>query len=301
VPDPQDPSGEQVAALERKGPLPQRRPGLSAAPLSPSPRPGRRAGRGADAPCDELKIALRGVTKSFDGKVVLDAIDLDVCSGDSLVVVGGSGTGKSVMLKHMIGLVRPDSGTVEVDGVELASLGNREITEFRRRFGMAFQEGALFDSMTVEGNVGFPLVRAGWDADRRRARVAEVLEMVHLEGVERKLPAELSGGMRRRVGLGRAIALEPQILLLDEPTTGLDPVISAVVEDLILELLERLDVTAVTITHDMESAFRIADRIGMLHQGKVIALAPPEEFRSLPDPRVQQFLRREAKGPLTED
>jgi len=247
------------------------------------------------------RISLRQVSKSFGGKVVLDAIDLDVHEGESLVVVGGSGTGKSVMLKHMIGLIRPDSGSVVVDGVDLATLGNREITEFRRRFGMAFQEGALFDSLTVAGNVGFALQRAGWDRARIRARVAECLEMVHLEGVDEKLPAQLSGGMRRRVGFARAIALEPQILLLDEPTTGLDPVISAVVEELLLELEERLDLTAVTITHDMESAFRLGDRIGMLHQGKIIALAPPEEFRRLQDPRVQQFLRREAKGPLTEE
>jgi len=257
--------------------------------------------RPATEPSGEPRISLRQVSKSFAGKVVLDAVDLDVHDGESLVVVGGSGTGKSVMLKHMIGLIRPDAGRVLVDGVDLSTLANRDLPEFRRRFGMAFQEGALFDSMTVEGNVGFPLVRAGWERQRVRARVAECLDLVHLEGVEGKLPAELSGGMRRRVGFARAIALEPQILLLDEPTTGLDPVIAAVVEDLVLELLEGLDVTAVTITHDMESAFRIADRIGMLHQGKVIALAPPEEFRRLSDPRVQQFLRREAKGPLTED
>jgi phospholipid/cholesterol/gamma-HCH transport system ATP-binding protein len=249
----------------------------------------------------EPKISLRGVSKSFDGRLVLDAVDLDVLAGESLVVVGGSGTGKSVMLKHMIGLIRPDAGTVTVDGVDLATLGNREITDFRRRFGMAFQEGALFDSMTVEGNVAFPLRRAGWERERVRARVAECLDLVHLEGAERKLPAELSGGMRRRVGLARAIALEPQILLLDEPTTGLDPVISAVVEDLVLELHQRLRVTMVAITHDMESAFRIANRIGMLHKGRLIALLPPEEFRRSPDARVQQFLRREARGPLTED
>ena len=253
------------------------------------------------APSQEPKISLRGVGKSFDGKVVLDAIDLDVQAGESLVVVGGSGTGKSVMLKHMIGLIRPDAGSVHVDGVDLATLSSRELTTFRRRFGMAFQEGALFDSMTVEGNVAFPLQRAGWERQRTRARVAECLDLVHLEGAEHKTPAELSGGMRRRVGLARAIALEPQILLLDEPTTGLDPVISAVVEDVIGELHRRLRATMVSITHDMASAFRIADRIGMLLRGKVIALAPPEEFRRLPDPRVQQFLRREAKGPLTDD
>jgi phospholipid/cholesterol/gamma-HCH transport system ATP-binding protein len=259
-----------------------------------------RAAGEARAPAHDPRISLRGVSKSFGDKLVLDGIDLDVHDGESLVIVGGSGTGKSVMLKHMIGLVKPDAGTVTVDGVDLATLGNRDITEFRRRFGMAFQEGALFDSMTVEGNIGFPLKRAGWDRQRQRDRIAECIDLVHLEGAEAKMPAELSGGMRRRVGLARAIALEPQILLLDEPTTGLDPVISSVVEELVLELEERLRLTVVTITHDMDSAFRIADRLGMLHKGKVIALAPPDEFRRLPDPRVQQFLRREAKGPLTE-
>jgi len=274
----------------------------------PAPRPPRRDDDGGDLPlrvepgaATASKISLRGVSKSFAGKLVLDAVDLDVLAGEALVVVGGSGTGKSVMLKHMIGLIRPDAGTVSVDGIDLSTLGNREITDFRRRFGMAFQEGALFDSMTVEGNVAFPLRRAGWERARLRARVAECLDMVHLEGVERKLPSELSGGMRRRVGLARAIALEPEILLLDEPTTGLDPVISAVVEELVLELHQRLRLTVVAITHDMDAAFRIANRIGMLHKGRVIALAPPEEFRRSPDPRVQQFLRREARGPLTED
>jgi len=275
---------------------------------TPAPRPRPRDDEDRELPLRAApdadsapKISLRGVSKSFDGRLVLDAVDLDVLGGESLVVVGGSGTGKSVMLKHMIGLIRPDAGTVTVDGVDLVTLGNREITDFRRRFGMAFQEGALFDSMTVEGNVAFPLRRAGWERERLRARVGECLDLVHLEGAERKLPAELSGGMRRRVGLARAIALEPQILLLDEPTTGLDPVISAVVEELVIELHQRLRLTVVAITHDMESAFRIANRIGMLHKGRVIALLPPEEFRRSPDPRVQQFLRREAKGPLTED
>jgi phospholipid/cholesterol/gamma-HCH transport system ATP-binding protein len=283
-------------------------------PVLPPPSPSRserqkaRAGATADLPlrpdgydAGTVKIAVRGVTKRFGERTVLDNVDLDVHAGESLVIVGGSGTGKSVLLKHMIRLIAPDEGTVTVDGVDLASLGNREVTDFRRRYGMAFQEGALFDSMTVWENIAFPLKRAGWEKGRVAARVAEVLDQVHLDGAERKMPSELSGGMRRRVGLARAIALEPAILLLDEPTTGLDPVISAVIEELILELEDRLDATAVTITHDMESAFRIADRIGMLHRGRVIALAPPDEFRQLPDPRVQQFLRREARGPLTED
>jgi len=248
------------------------------------------------------KIRIRGLYKSFGPKKVLEGIDLDVERGESLVVIGGSGTGKSVLLKHVIGLLTPDRGTVEIDGIDVHSLGNREITEFRRRFGMAFQEGALFDSMTVRGNVAFPLVRQT-DLPRQAidARVDECLALVKLEGIGDKRPSELSGGMRRRVGFARAIALEPEIVLFDEPTSGLDPVTTALIDDVIRELLDGVDSTAVTITHDMQSAFRIADRIGMLYGGKIIALAPPEEFRRLDDARVQQFIRGDANGPLSQD
>ena len=254
----------------------------------------------ADAAPQPVKIRLRGVSKAFAGKVVLDALDLDVIEGESVVVLGGSGTGKSVLLKHMIGLVRPDAGTIEVDGVELGSLSGLELTTFRRRFGMAFQEGALFDSMTVWENVAFPLRRAKWEKRRVGERVAECLEMVHLEGAERKMPAELSGGMRRRVGFARAIALEPKILLFDEPNTGLDPVIKAVIDELIVELQEKLSSTTVTITHDLNSAYRIADRLALLFRGKIVAYAAPAEFRELDDARVQQFLRGLPTGPLSD-
>jgi phospholipid/cholesterol/gamma-HCH transport system ATP-binding protein len=245
-------------------------------------------------------IRLRGVRKAFGDKVVLDGLDLEVAGGDALVVLGGSGTGKSVLLKHMIGLLRPDAGTVEVEGTDLASLDGKELTEFRRRFGMAFQEGALFDSMSVHDNVAFPLRRAKWPRERVERRVAECVEMVRLGGAERKLPSELSGGMRRRVGFARAIALEPRILLFDEPTTGLDPVIKAVIDELILELQDKLGSTAVVITHDLDSAFRIADRVALLFRGRIVAAAPPDEFRRLDDPRVQQFIRGEAHGPLSD-
>ena len=248
---------------------------------------------------DEPKIRLTDLHKSFGPKVVLDGIDLEVREGESLVLIGGSGTGKSVLLKHMIGLLSPDRGTVEVDGVDLATLDNRAITQFRRRFGMAFQEGALFDSMTVRENVAFPLRRQTRRSfDEIYARADRCLELVKLEGVGEKMPSQLSGGMKRRVGFARAIALEPAIVLFDEPTTGLDPVTTALINDVILELLGRLDSTAITITHDMTSAFRIADRIGMLYAGKIIALAPPDEFRRLDDPRVRQFIEGRAEGPL---
>ena len=243
------------------------------------------------AESNKVKIRLAGVEKSFGTKRVLDGIDLDVFEGESLVVIGASGSGKSVLLKHVIGLMHPDAGRVEVDGVAIHELSNREVTRFRRRFGMAFQEGALFDSMTVRQNVAFPLVRQTELARREiDERVDECLAMVRLTGAEDKLPSELSGGMRRRAGFARAIAMEPDIVLFDEPTTGLDPVTTAVIDEVIVDLLRRLPSTAITITHDMTSAFRIADRIGMLYEGRIVALAPPEELRRLPDPRVRAFI-----------
>ncbi|HVT57852.1 MAG TPA: ABC transporter ATP-binding protein [Thermoanaerobaculia bacterium] len=276
----------------------------SASPLAATPGSQPAAaqpGQPDQRPQTEAKIRLRGLRKAFDGKQVLDGLDLDVGAGESVVVIGASGTGKSVMLKHVVGLLRPDAGTVLVDGVAVERLDNRAITEFRRRFGMAFQEGALFDSMTVWENVAFPLRRlTRKSASQIRDRVEECLELVHLEGAGHKLPSELSGGMRRRVGFARAIAHEPEILLFDEPTTGLDPVTTAQVGEVIKDLSERLKTTTLSITHDMEIAFGIAGRIAMLDRGKIIAEAPPAEFRQLADPRVQQFIHGKAQGPLTE-
>lgn len=248
----------------------------------------------------DVKIRIRDLRKSFGSKVVLDGLNVDIAPAESLVVIGGSGTGKSVLLKHIIGLLKPDSGTVEVDGQAVEKLGNREITEFRRKFGMSFQEGALFDSMTVWQNVAFPLQRLKkMSHGEIDDRVEECLTMVRLEGVAEKLPSQLSGGMRRRVGFARSVAHEPEILLFDEPTTGLDPVTTALIDEVIQDLSDRLKTTTVTITHDMESAFRIGDRIAMLYQGKIIAEAPPDEFQRLDDPRVQQFIHGKAEGPLS--
>jgi phospholipid/cholesterol/gamma-HCH transport system ATP-binding protein len=250
----------------------------------------------------EAKISVRGLFKSFGPKRVLDGVELDVAPGESLVIIGGSGTGKSVLLKHIIGLLKPDAGSVVVDGVAVETLGNREITDFRRKFGMAFQEGALFDSMTIAQNVAFPLQRlTGMSRREIDERVRECLGMVRLEAVETKLPSQLSGGMRRRVGFARAIAHEPEILLFDEPTTGLDPVTTALIDEVIVDLNDRMKTTTVTITHDMASAFRIGDRVAMIHKGKIIASAPPQEFRRLEDPRVQQFIHGDAEGPLSEE
>ena len=246
-------------------------------------------------------ISMRHVYKSFGTKEVLRDLSIDVQRGESVVIVGGSGTGKSVTIKHMIGLLRPDRGEVIVDGIDIAQLDDREINDVRRRFGMAFQEGALFDSMSVFENVAFPLRRhTKMKEDEIRARVAECLDQVHLEGVEEKRPSELSGGMRRRVGFARAISLRPEILLFDEPTTGLDPVISDVVADLIVEMDRTLDITTVSITHDMKVAFKIADRVAMLFKGVIVEQGTPDEFRGSTNPMVQQFIEGRAQGPLTE-
>lgn len=253
-----------------------------------------------DAEIRVPKVELAGVSKAFGALQVLDQLDLVIPAGQTLVVLGGSGTGKSVLLKHIVGLLRPDRGRVAIDGRDWSEVSSAELPTFRRKFGMSFQEGALFDSMTVFENVAFPLRRAGWGEARVRERVAECLELVHLPGVERRMPSELSGGMRRRVGFARAIALEPEILLFDEPTTGLDPVMRAALDEVILELKERLRPTAVVITHDLDSAFRIADRLAFLYRGKILVEGPREVFRDVPDPRLQQFLRGEAQGPLTQ-
>lgn len=247
-------------------------------------------------------IRLTGVEKSFGTHKVLRGLDLEVAAGESLVVLGGSGSGKSVLLKHLVGLLHPDAGRVEVDGVDMASLSSRDLVAFRTRFGMAFQEGALFDSMSVFDNIAFPLRRVRPKLSRREIadRVAECLAMVGLDGVGEKMPAELSGGMRRRVGFARAIAQRPKILLFDEPTTGLDPVMTAVIDGVIMGLGERLNTTSVTITHDLTSAFRIADRVAMLYRGTILAIEEPEDFKRHSDPRIRQFLEGRADGPLTD-
>jgi phospholipid/cholesterol/gamma-HCH transport system ATP-binding protein len=245
------------------------------------------------------KIRVEDLHKSFHDKVVLDGIEFSVAEGESLVIVGPSGTGKSVLLKHLIGLIRPDRGKVSVDGQDFWALPDPQRTMVRKKFGMSFQEGALFDSMTVFDNVAFPLRRSGRPAAEVRERVHECLAIVHLPNVERKRPSELSGGMRRRVGFARAISHEPQILLFDEPNTGLDPIMTDVIDEVILELKDRLDVTIVTITHHMESARKIGDRIALLHGGRLIYEAAPDEFLRAEHPAVRQFVEGRAEGPLT--
>ncbi len=250
----------------------------------------------------EPKIRLVDLCKSFGGRAVLDHLNLEIADGESVVLVGPSGTGKSVLLKHIIGLLRPDSGQVFIDGTDLWSLPDKELNAFRRRFGMSFQEGALFDSMTVFDNIAFPLRRQGKkSADEIRQRVEECLDLVHLSEIEHKKPAELSGGMRRRVGFARAIALEPEILLFDEPTTGLDPIMTDVIDSTIVEMRARLKCTSVTITHSMESAEKIGDTIALIFEGKIVEQKPPKEFMSSSNPLVRQFVEGRAEGPMTKD
>jgi phospholipid/cholesterol/gamma-HCH transport system ATP-binding protein len=236
-------------------------------------------------------ISVIGLYKSFGEMKVLDGITLEVMRGESLALVGGSGAGKSVFIKHLIGLLQPDEGHVVVDGVDLTLASPEAVLVLRKRFGMSFQEGALFDSMTVFDNIAFPIRRhTTKDAAAVAARVRQCLELVRLPGTENKMPAELSGGMRRRVGFARAIALEPEILLFDEPTTGLDPINTAAIGQVINQLRENLDVTVVTITHDMSLANRVADRIAMLRRGQILTVDAPEAFARSENWFVRAFL-----------
>jgi phospholipid/cholesterol/gamma-HCH transport system ATP-binding protein len=224
--------------------------------------------------------------------VVLDHLDLSVEKGQSLVLLGQSGIGKSVLLKHVVGLLKPDTGTIEIEGENLWAVPRRERDVLRRKFGMSFQEGALFDSMSVGENIAFPLVRHTKKSKQEiEGRVAECLELVRLPGIEEKRPAELSGGMRRRVGFARAIALQPQILLFDEPTTGLDPITTDVIVRVIADMRAKMKPTAITITHDLKVAFSIADRVGLLAKGKIEVNLPPKEFEASNDPRIAAFVK----------
>lgn len=250
---------------------------------------------------DTPMISLQHVDKTLGGRKVLDDLSFDVERGEAFVIVGGSGVGKSVTLKHIIGLMKPDRGHIIVDGQDINEMKEVVLNRFRRKFGMSFQEGALFDSMSVFENIAFPLRRQTKFSEKEiRARVDECLDLVHLEGVASKRPSELSGGMRRRVGFARAISLKPEILLFDEPTTGLDPVISDVIAELIVEMDRTLNTTTVTITHDMKVAFKIADRVAMLYKGRIVEEGTPEEFQQSTDPIVRQFIEGRAEGPLTE-
>ena len=249
----------------------------------------------------ESVIALHGICKTFDGHVVLDHLDLEVQEGETFSILGGSGTGKSVSIKMMIGLLRPDTGRILVRGRDVTDLRERDWTEVRARFGMVFQGSALFDSLSVLENVAYPL-REHTDLDEPAIarRVAEKLSLVGLDGIEGKLPAELSGGMRKRVAVARAVALDPEIILYDEPTTGLDPANSRRIGELIVSLRSRLGVTSVVVTHDLALCFAVSDRIGLLHEGHLVQVAAPDVLRSEPVPEVRDFLAGAESGAAQE-
>ena len=235
-------------------------------------------------------IRFADVHKRFGSKVVLDGFTLDVPTGGTTVLIGASGSGKSVLLKHVVGLMRPGSGHVEVDGARVDTLDDDGLVALRRTIGYVFQFAALFDSMTVGDNIRLGLVRQELDASEIASRVTQSLAVVNLAGTEDRFPDELSGGMRKRVGIARAIALKPRYILWDEPTTGLDPVTSATMDLLMRRTTDELGVTSVVVTHDMRSAFTIGSRIAMLHAGQVRAVGTPDEIRETADPLVRQFI-----------
>jgi phospholipid/cholesterol/gamma-HCH transport system ATP-binding protein len=240
-------------------------------------------------------IEVNDLWKSFGDNHVLRGITLRIPTGTTYVVLGGSGSGKTVLMKHVIGLLRPDRGSVVVNGVEISKLSGKELTEARQVFGMVFQGAALFDSMTVFENVAFPLTEKTWGqrkpADEIRARVIEKLRVVDLgEEVLNRWPSELSGGMRKRVALARALVSDPQVVLYDEPTTGLDPITTDYVDEMILNAKSKLGITSMVISHDIASAFKVADRLAVLYDGHLAAEGTPEEVRRSTDPFVQRFL-----------
>lgn len=236
-------------------------------------------------------IRISGLKKSFGTQKTLQGVDLDIYHGETLVLIGPSGEGKSVLLKHIIGLLNPDAGKVQLDGVDLCSQTERQMAKFRRRMGYMFQNAALFDSLSVSENVAFPLREAGIkDKAEIASRVHEALELVELAEHKDKMPINLSGGMRKRVGIARAIIGRPECILYDEPTAGLDPIVTDVIDQLIIRLQKRFKVTSIVITHDMSSVFKIANRVAMLKHGVISFLGTPDELRQSPNPDIQNFI-----------
>jgi phospholipid/cholesterol/gamma-HCH transport system ATP-binding protein len=246
-----------------------------------------------------MQIDIKGLKKSFGNNIVLDGIDLRIEDGKTTVIIGQTGCGKSVLIKHIIGLLKPDAGQIIVNGVDITKLKHSEFRNILKDFGVLFQSAALFDSMTVGENVAFPLVE---HTDLSQAKIMDIVEeklaIVGLKGVEGLYPAELSGGMKKRVGLARAIALDPKVLIFDEPTTGLDPVMSDTIDNLIMNTQKHLGVTSIVISHDIPGTFKIAHWIAMLYKGKVVLYGSPDDFKNTQDPIVRQFLERRAEGPL---
>jgi len=246
-------------------------------------------------------IQIKGLHKSFGANHVLRSLDLEIQTGEALVIIGRSGCGKSVLLKQIMGIMEPDEGTITIDGVDISSLSPRELDQFRLKLGMLFQGAALFDSLNVRENVGFSLYEhTSLPPEVIVEKVREKLGLVGLEGIDEMMPSALSGGMKKRVGLARAIANDPKIILYDEPTTGLDPIMADGINELILRMHEKLRVTSVTVTHDLKSAYKIANRIAMLYNGKIIGSGTPKEIENTDHPVIRQFITGSSTGPITE-
>jgi phospholipid/cholesterol/gamma-HCH transport system ATP-binding protein len=244
-------------------------------------------------------IEIRDLRKSFADKKVLQGVDLDIASGETTTIIGGSGSGKSVLFKHIIGLMKPDAGSILVDGEDITGMGERDLYRMVDKFGLVFQSGALFDSMTVGENVAFG-IKNRKDATRKEieAVVEHSLNQVGLSDISHMLPAELSGGMKKRVAIARVIARKPQIIMFDEPTTGLDPIMADIINDLIIKVSDREGITSIVITHDMVSAYKISDKIAVLFEGRIIETGSPDEIRSTKNAIVRQFIEGKAEGPI---
>ena len=247
-------------------------------------------------------IEIRGLYKNFENHQVLNGLDLTVKTAETKVIIGRSGVGKSVLLKNIIGLIKPDSGSIKVNGIDVLTLPEKEYNRIRMEIGMVFQGGALFDSMTVGENVAFVL-NEFMDLDKKTVedKVVDALALVGLKGVENMMPSKLSGGMKKRVSLARVLCMEPQIILYDEPTSEVDPITADAINNLIIELRDKLKVTSIVVTHDMNAAYKVADTIAMFYHGHVIADGTPNEIRNSTHPVVKQFINGEAVGPITED
>lgn len=246
-------------------------------------------------------IEIKNLSKSFSNHKVLDNLSLTINTAETTVIIGRSGCGKSVLLKLIIGVLKPDAGQIIIYGHDITKMDERDLNKLRLKFGMLFQGAALFDSLTVGENVSFGLYQnTSWSKASIVRRVSECLEMVGLKNIENIMPSELSGGMKKRVGLARAICMSPEIILYDEPTTGIDPIMGAAINDLIKELHDKLKVTSIAVTHDMVSAYKIADRIAMLYEGKIIEVGSPQAIKNTSNPVVRQFINGTARGPITE-